>query len=111
LKPLLQKNTDKELYGTYMQAPFQSALYDICIEKGMDVMSGAAAPNMAFGISLAGAPNVGDALAAVKKLVFEGCLAVEILALGNPELASKLDGFRRSQAEKIKDTTLPPASR
>lgn len=38
-------------------------------------------------------------------------LAVEILALDNPELASKLDGFRRSQAEKIKDTTLPPASR
>ena len=66
-----QKNKDKELYGQYMQAPFQSALYDICIERGMDVMSGAVAPNMAFGISLAGAPNVGDSLAVVRKLVFE----------------------------------------
>lgn len=64
------KDTDKALYGEFMPSPFQSAMYDTCVECGTDVMSGGA-PFMAFGISLAGAPNVGDALAAVKKLVFE----------------------------------------
>ena len=38
-------------------------------------------------------------------------LAIEILALDNPELAAKLEGFRRAQAEKIKETTLPPSDR
>jgi len=66
-----QKDADKALFGEFMPAPFQSALYELCVEKGTDVMSGAAAPHMAFGISLAGAPNVGDALCAVKKLVFD----------------------------------------
>ena len=65
------RDKDKELYGRYMQMPFQSALYDMCIEQAKDVICGPAGVFMAFGISLAGAPNVGDSLEAVKKAVFD----------------------------------------
>ena len=71
--PIIQhyKNTDKELYARYMPNPLQSALLDGCIQRAKDVIQGGLAPYMSFGVSLSGAPNVGDSLAAIRKWVFE----------------------------------------
>jgi len=68
---LLFKNVDKQLFAEYAQSPFQSALYHGCIGKGRDVINGGTAPYISHAISLSGLPNVGDSLAAIKKVVFE----------------------------------------
>jgi formate C-acetyltransferase len=68
---LLFKNLDKLLYAEFAPSPFQSALFHGCIEKGLDIRNGGTAPYISYAISLAGAPNVGDSLAAIKKAVFE----------------------------------------
>jgi formate C-acetyltransferase len=65
------KNADKAMFSAYMPSPFQSSLFPVCVERGMDVIDGGTAPFYAFAMSLAGAPNTGDALAALKKYVFE----------------------------------------
>nr|MCR4842003.1 hypothetical protein [Eubacterium sp.] len=65
------KNADKEVYATYMPSPFQSCMVAPCIESGKDVISGGTKPYYFFAMSTAGAPNVGDSLAAIKKIVFE----------------------------------------
>ena len=41
------------------------------MERGTDVIDGGTKPFYSFAMSLAGAPNTGDALAAIKKYVFE----------------------------------------
>ena len=64
------KNTDKQLYAEYAQQPFQSALLQGTLARGRDLTDGGT-DYTSFSMSLAGAPNVGDSLAAVKKLVFE----------------------------------------
>ena len=68
---LLFKNTDKQLYAEFCPTPFQSALHHGCIEKGLDITNGGTAPYLSHAMSLGGAPNVGDSLAAIKKAVFE----------------------------------------
>jgi len=68
---LLLKNVDKQLFAEFCPTPFQSALFHGCIEKGLDITAGGTAPYMTRAISLGGAPNVGDSLAAIKKAVFE----------------------------------------
>ncbi len=68
---LLFKNTDKLLFAKFAPIPFQSALFRGCIEKARDINDGGTAPYISHAISLGGAPNVGDSLAAIKKLVFE----------------------------------------
>lgn len=65
------KNTDKAMFSHYMPSPFQSALLPCCVERGTDVIDGGTKPFYSFAMSLAGAPNTGDALAAIKKYVFE----------------------------------------
>lgn len=64
-------NLDKELMARYMPAPFLSTLYPCCIEKGEDIIRGGTAPKLSYALSYAGVINVGDALAAVKQLVFQ----------------------------------------
>lgn len=68
---LLFKNVDKQLFADYLPSPFQSALYDNCMENGLDLTTGGTAPYISHAISLGGAPDVGDGLAAIKKVVFE----------------------------------------
>lgn len=68
---LLYKNADMQLFAELAPAPFQSALFPGCIEKGLDLMQGGTMPYMTHCTLLGGAPNVGDSLAAVKKAVFE----------------------------------------
>lgn len=65
------KNLDKSIYAEYSPSPFLSCLYPCCIDRGQDVLQGGTAPELSFALALAGAPNVGDSLAAIKKLVFE----------------------------------------
>jgi choline trimethylamine-lyase len=67
----LFKNIDMKLYAELAPTPFQSSLFQGCIEKGIDIKNGGTAPYRSHAIALAGAPNVGDSLAAIKKTVFE----------------------------------------
>lgn len=50
--------------------PLQSALYDGCIERGKDILMGGTIYNTGS-LWVTGIPNVGDSLAAIKKIVFE----------------------------------------
>ncbi|MBP2643915.1 MAG: pyruvate formate-lyase [Firmicutes bacterium] len=68
---LLFRNVDKELFAEYLQIPFQSCLYHGIVQKGIDVYNGGTAPYLSFAVSLVGTPNIGDSLAAIKKVVFE----------------------------------------
>jgi formate C-acetyltransferase len=68
---VLFRNTDDRLFGQFVPTVFQSILIDGCIEKGLDITQGGTAPYLAHSISLSGAPNVGDSLAAIRKVVFE----------------------------------------
>lgn len=65
------KNADKAVFSRYMPSPFQSSLLPVCMDRGEDVIDGGTRPFYSFAMSLAGAPNVGDSLAAIKKYVFE----------------------------------------
>lgn len=66
----LYKNMDKLMFRQYSPCLVQSALIKGCIEKAQDITDGAAKYN-SFAMSLSGAPNMGDSLYALKKLVFE----------------------------------------
>lgn len=66
----LYKNMDKIMFQKYSPCLVQSALIKGCIEKAQDITDGAARYN-SFAMSLSGAPNMGDSLYALKKLVFE----------------------------------------
>ncbi|MCR4443343.1 MAG: pyruvate formate lyase family protein [Peptococcaceae bacterium] len=68
---LVFRNVDKQLFAEYCPVPFQSIFYHNCIKKGLDCTNGGTAPYIAYAVSLSGIPNVGDALAAIKKVVFE----------------------------------------
>ncbi len=68
---VLFRNTDRQLFAQFCPTPFQSALFHGCIEKGIDITEGGTVPYMTHYLSLTGAPNVGDSLAAIRKCVFE----------------------------------------
>ena len=68
---LLEKNVDRSLFGEFAPTPFQSSLFNGPIQKGRDIGNGGTAPYARVGISPIGGPNIGDALAAIKKTVFE----------------------------------------
>lgn len=65
------KNADKAAFSQLAPSPFQSAMCPPCIQSGIDLIDGGTAPHYFFSIALAGGPNVGDSLAALKKFVFE----------------------------------------
>jgi len=58
------------LYSEFMPYPLLSSLFNGCIKKGKDITSGGALYNTGSFWAV-GIPNVGDSLAAVKKVVFE----------------------------------------
>ncbi|HJX04175.1 MAG TPA: pyruvate formate lyase family protein, partial [Dehalococcoidia bacterium] len=68
---IISTNADKKVYADYSQYPFQSALLHGLIQKGIDVTGGGMAPYATQSHGLVGAPNVGDSLAAIKKVVFD----------------------------------------
>jgi len=63
-------NTGEALNGEIAPVPFSSALIDDCIKKGLDIYQGGARYSM-NGVSPVGVVDLGDSLAAIKKLVFE----------------------------------------
>ena len=65
------RNADQQVFAQFAPTPFQSALFKGCIEKGLDVNNGGTAPYECDSIGFGGAPNVGDSLAAIKKVVFQ----------------------------------------
>lgn len=65
------KDLDKEMFSRYAPSPFQSCLLPPCMEHAVDVIDGGTRPYYTFAMSIAGAPNVGDSLAAIRRLVFE----------------------------------------
>ncbi|MBP2652800.1 MAG: pyruvate formate-lyase [Firmicutes bacterium] len=67
---LMFRNVDKQLFAEFAPIPFQSSLYYDCIKNGRDACNGGT-PYSTYAVSLAGTPNVGDSLAAIKKAVFE----------------------------------------
>jgi len=64
-------NIDKRIYADFSQYPFQSALHGILIKRGIDITNGGMAPAASQSHGISGSPNVGDSLAAIKKLVFD----------------------------------------
>ncbi len=68
---ILFRNSDRQLYAEFAPTPLQSSLFNGPIEKGLDIANGGTLPYARLAISLTGAPNVGDSLAAIKKAVFQ----------------------------------------
>jgi choline trimethylamine-lyase len=68
---VIARNIDTQLYTEFAPCPFMSAFFKPCIENGKDIMGGGTAPNVRECFGFSGLPNVGDSLAAVKKVVFE----------------------------------------
>ena len=68
---VMVRNIDRQLYAEYLPTPFQSACFKNCLEKGVDITNGGTAPYITDGVSVVGAPNVADSLAAIKKVVFD----------------------------------------
>jgi pyruvate formate-lyase/glycerol dehydratase family glycyl radical enzyme len=64
-------NIDKQLYADFSPYPFQSSLHGLLLEKGVDITNGGMAPAASQSHGLVGSPNVGDSLAAIKKVVFD----------------------------------------
>ncbi|KKM09778.1 hypothetical protein SY88_16375 [Clostridiales bacterium PH28_bin88] len=63
-------NTICEVHAELVPLPFTSVFHHDCLEEGKDVTWGGAKYNYA-GVNGVGTANVGDSLAAIKKLVFE----------------------------------------
>src|SRR5690606_12901759 len=74
----------ERLYATRMPAPFLSVLTDDCIAKGRDYNAGGARYNNTF-VQAVGIGTVTDALAAIRRLVFEE------KGLSLPDLVAALD--------------------
>lgn len=64
-------NEDRANFARYLPIPLQSALFHGPMERGKDLFDGGTGRYSRQSISFAGAPNVGDGLAALKKVVFE----------------------------------------
>jgi pyruvate formate-lyase/glycerol dehydratase family glycyl radical enzyme len=65
------RNIDTQLYAEFALCPFMSAFFKPCIDNGKDIIAGGTAPNVRECFGFSGVPNVGDSLAAVKKVVFD----------------------------------------
>lgn len=77
-KVVVMMNADRAIFAENLPIPYQSALMDGPIERGRDLFSGGTGLLARESYSLSGAPNVGDSLAALKKVVFEdGTLTME----------------------------------
>ena len=70
-KTSIAQNLIEPLFAEYDPTVFQSALIDDCIEKGICREAGGARFNFGPFSSLIGSADIGDSLAAVKKLVYE----------------------------------------
>lgn len=70
-KTSITQNLIEPLIAKYDPTTFQSALIDDCIEKGICREAGGARYNFGPFTSLIGSADIGDSLAAIKKLIYE----------------------------------------
>jgi pyruvate formate-lyase/glycerol dehydratase family glycyl radical enzyme len=70
-KVVAARNIDTHLYAEFAACPFMSAFFESCVENGGDVIGGGTAPYIREGFGAGGVPNVGDSLAALKRVVFD----------------------------------------
>jgi choline trimethylamine-lyase len=67
----LFRNVERRVYAEFSPYPFQSTLFNqSCIERGLDITNGGS-EYRTHTIGTVGAPNAGDSLAAIKKVVFD----------------------------------------
>lgn len=69
------RNIDLGLYADLLPCPLMSSLYEGCIENGKDITNGGTYPWAREAHGFSGLPNVGDSLAAIKKVVFDDKVA------------------------------------
>ena len=67
----VMSDVDRSIFAEYLPLPYQDIFFEGPLEKGLDIFSGGTEPLARQSYSLSGAPNVGDGLAAIKKVVFE----------------------------------------
>ena len=65
------RNTDRVVYAENVPAPLHSAMLPACFETGLDIVDVGEKMYATESHGAVGAPNVGDSLAAVKKLIYE----------------------------------------
>ena len=65
------RNTDRMIYAENVPAPLHAAMLPACFESGLDIVDVGEKMFATESHGAVGAPNVGDSLAAVKKLVYE----------------------------------------
>lgn len=68
---VLMTNEDRRIFAQELPIPLQSALFHGPMDCGKDLFSGGTGRYARQSISLAGAPNVGDGLATLRRVVFE----------------------------------------
>ncbi|MGN1413878.1 MAG: glycyl radical protein [Anaerovoracaceae bacterium] len=64
------QHSDLEMMS-HVPCPLQSAFFPSCVERALDVYNGGCAPHVIVQMPIAGAANVADSLAAIKKTVFD----------------------------------------
>lgn len=67
---IMFRNSDRYMFAKYRPVPFESVLFDGTIQSGKDMADGGLKYSR-IAISMSGTPDVGDGLAAIKKVVFE----------------------------------------
>ncbi len=65
------RNIDRRIYAENVPIPFNSAMTPACFRSGVDLVTAGEIMCASEGHGVVGTPNVGDSLAAIKKLVFE----------------------------------------
>ncbi|NLM84989.1 MAG: hypothetical protein GX189_09875 [Clostridiales bacterium] len=70
-KCLIGSSYYQYLWATLLPSPLMSSLFDGCMERGRDVVDGGTNPYASVGLWVTGVVNVGDSLAAIKKVVFD----------------------------------------
>jgi formate C-acetyltransferase len=91
----LFRSTDRHMFAKYRPIPFHSSLFEGPVQKGVDMWGGGTRYSRSS-VSPSGTPNVGDSLAAIKKVVFED------RAITMPELIDALDANFEGHEKTLK---------
>jgi formate C-acetyltransferase len=68
---VIARNIDRRIYAENVPIPFNSAMTPACFKSGVDLVTAGEVMCASEGHGVVGTPNVGDSLAAIKKLVFK----------------------------------------
>lgn len=77
---IMFRNSDRYMFAKYRPVPLESSLFEGTIQAGKDMADGSLKYSR-IAISMSGTPDVGDAMAAIKKVVFEDqkCTMTELI--------------------------------